>query len=245
MDRSTTSAPDSSATMRTARCASLDLLSPATAGERGEPASAPAPRRAVLALPVFRQPSHGRDAEGQPQTHPAADAHSGHRSALPETELEPSGARSRDLPVPAARRLHRTAQPGLEHRYYVCSDAWRLPLPGCRDGLVQPLRAQLGTFQYDGDRFLSGRVGGSIPLRPSSTSRSKHGHAGLARKPATLELHPFLHRAPEISSPTSIVFDHDPGEGTNLSCSTFEVAIHNTRRWTRAASVLCADAEDS
>jgi len=38
------------------------------------------------------------------------------------------------------RRLYRTAQPGLEHRYYVPSDAWRLPLPGGRNGLVQPLR---------------------------------------------------------------------------------------------------------
>src|SRR5947207_1389788 len=164
MDRSTTSAPERAATVRTARRASLDLLSPAAAGERGEPASAPAARRAVLELPVFRQPSHGRHAGGQPQTHPAADAHSGHRSALPETEPEPPGSRSRDLPVPAARRLHRAAQPGLEHRYYVHSDAWRLPLPGCRDGLVQPLRAQLGTFQYDGDRILFGRAGGSVPF---------------------------------------------------------------------------------
>src|ERR1700741_2603469 len=119
MDLSTTSALESTAAVGTARCASLDLLSPATAGERGEPASAPAPRRAVLGLSVFRQPSHGRHSGGQPQTHSAADAHSGHRSALPETELEPPGAGSRDLPVPAARRLHRTAQPSLEHRYYI------------------------------------------------------------------------------------------------------------------------------
>jgi len=33
---------------------------------------------------------------------------------------------------------------------------------------------------------------------------------------ATLELHPFLHCAPNIGSPTSIVFDLDPGEGTDL-----------------------------
>src|SRR5579863_4607194 len=165
MDRSTTSAPECSAAMRTARRASLDLLSPATAGEHGEPASAPAPRRTLLGLSVFRQPSHGRHAEGQPQTHPAADAYSGHRSALPETEPEPPGLRSPDLPVPATRRLHRTAQPGLEYRYYVHSDAWRLPLPGCRDGLVQSLRAQLGTLQYDGDRLLFGRAGCGIPFR--------------------------------------------------------------------------------
>jgi hypothetical protein len=77
MDRSTTSGPECSAAVRTARRASLDLLSPATAGERGEPASAAGARGAVLEWPVLRQPSHGRHAGGQPQTHPAADAHLG------------------------------------------------------------------------------------------------------------------------------------------------------------------------
>ena len=37
---------------------------------------------------------------------------------------------------------------------------------------------------------------------------------------ANLEIHPFLHRAPKIDQPTSIVFDCDPGEGANiLSCA--------------------------
>ncbi len=41
---------------------------------------------------------------------------------------------------------------------------------------------------------------------------------------ATLEFHPFLHRAPAIESPTEIVFDLDPGEGsTLLNCA--EVAF--------------------
>src|SRR5215471_15305997 len=175
MDRSPTSALECAAAVRTARRASLDLLSPAAAGERGEPAAAPAAGRAVPGLPILRQPSHGRHAGGQPQTHPAVDAHSGHRSSLPETELEPPGSRPRDLPVPAARRLHRTAQPSLEHRYYVPSDAWRLPLPGGRDGLVQPLRAQLGTLQYNGDRLLSGRAGGGIPVRPTRNLELRSG----------------------------------------------------------------------
>ena len=36
----------------------------------------------------------------------------------------------------------------------------------------------------------------------------------------SLELHPFLHRAPEIETPTHIVFDLDPGEGADiLSCA--------------------------
>lgn len=33
---------------------------------------------------------------------------------------------------------------------------------------------------------------------------------------ASLELHPFLHRIPEIDQPTSVVFDLDPGEGADL-----------------------------
>ena len=41
---------------------------------------------------------------------------------------------------------------------------------------------------------------------------------------AVLELHPFLHRVPQIERPTHVVFDLDPGEGTNiLQCA--EVAF--------------------
>src|SRR5512135_1450292 len=154
MDRPATSAPHRAAAMRTAGGAALDLLLPATAGERGEPAPAPKTGRTVPPTAVFRQPSDGGHVGSQPQTHPATDAHSGHRSPLPEAELEPTGAGSRDLSVPAAGRLDRAAQPSLEHRYYLCSDAGWLPLLGRRHGLVQPVRAQLGTFQHDGNRLL-------------------------------------------------------------------------------------------
>jgi len=42
---------------------------------------------------------------------------------------------------------------------------------------------------------------------------------------ASLELHPFLHRAGQLDRPTSIVFDLDPGEGADLvTCS--EVAFY-------------------
>ncbi len=42
--------------------------------------------------------------------------------------------------------------------------------------------------------------------------------AGLAwtANIAALELHPFLHKAPNIFQPTSVVFDLDPGEGTDI-----------------------------
>src|SRR5689334_10257431 len=121
MDRPTTSAPDRAAAMRTARRAALDLLLPAAAGERGESAPAPTIGRVVLGLPVLRQPQDGGQAGSQPQARPAADADSGNRSPLSETPFEPSSGRPQDLPVLAARRLDRTAQSSLEHRYYVSS----------------------------------------------------------------------------------------------------------------------------
>src|SRR4051794_13439163 len=167
MDRPTTSQPDGAAAMRSARRAALDLLLPAAAGERYESTPAASARRALYGLSLLWQPSHGRHAGGRPQTHAAADADFGHRSPLSETAPEPSGTRPPDLPVLAAWRLDRTAQPSLEHRYYVPSDAWRLPLPGGRHGLVQPLRAQLGTLQYHGDRLLFDRPGRGVPLRPT------------------------------------------------------------------------------
>src|SRR5215216_4969657 len=33
---------------------------------------------------------------------------------------------------------------------------------------------------------------------------------------SSLEIHPFLHRVPAIDSPTSVVFDLDPGEGSDV-----------------------------
>src|SRR5579883_608617 len=41
-----------------------------------------------------------------------------------------------------------------------------------------------------------------------------------AANTANLEIHPFLHVAPEIDQPTAVVFDLDPGEGADiLSCA--------------------------
>src|SRR6202795_1276735 len=177
MDRSRTSAAHRSTAVRTAGRGAFDLLPPAAAGDRGEPAPDAPARRAVPEMPVLREPQDGRRTGDQSQTRPTADAHSGHRSPLPQTELEPSGARSPDLPVPAARPRHRTPQPRLEHRYYVPSDAWRLSLSGRGDGLVQPLRAQLGTFQYHGNRLLLGGAGRRVPLRPARNLELRSGLA--------------------------------------------------------------------
>lgn len=43
---------------------------------------------------------------------------------------------------------------------------------------------------------------------------------------AALELHPFLHRAPQLKRPTHIVFDLDPGEGVGvLACAQIAFQI--------------------
>src|SRR5947207_8285212 len=45
---------------------------------------------------------------------------------------------------------------------------------------------------------------------------------------AALELHPFLHRAPKIETPTHVVFDLDPGEGTNIfDCARVACLMHD------------------
>ncbi len=167
MDRSRTPAPRHPKAVRTVGTSALDLLLSAAAGERREPAAAPPPRPAVSKASLFRKPQDGGGVERESQTHPTADAHPGHRSPLSQTELEPPGPRPRSVPIPAAWRRDRTAQPCLEHRYYLRSDAWRLSLSGGGDGLVQPLRPQLGTLQYDGGRLLPSGAGGRIRFRPA------------------------------------------------------------------------------
>src|SRR5271167_3956107 len=167
MDRSYPSAAHRPTAVRTAGRAAFDLLLSAAAGKRGEPAPDAPARPVVHEAPVFRQPENGRRVGDQSQTRATANAHSGHRSPLRQTPLEPSGGGSRNLSVPAARRRHRKTKSRLEHRYYVHSDARRLSLSGRGDGLVQPLRAQLGTVQYDGNRLLPGRPSRRVPLRPT------------------------------------------------------------------------------
>jgi bifunctional non-homologous end joining protein LigD len=46
---------------------------------------------------------------------------------------------------------------------------------------------------------------------------------------ASIELHPFLHRAPHIDRPTAVVFDLDPGEGASiLECADVAFRIRDT-----------------
>src|SRR3954453_2968212 len=153
MDRSCTPEPNHSTAMRTVGSAALELLLSAAAGERRKSASAPPAGPVVSEAPVLWQPQNGCRAGSKPQENPTPDAYPGHRSPLSKTESKPAGAWSPSLSVLVARRGNPPTQPRLEHRYYLPSDAWRLSLLSRGDGLVQSVRAQLGTLQHLGASF--------------------------------------------------------------------------------------------
>src|SRR5690348_9512422 len=90
MDRSAPSRSECATAVRTARTATFDVLSPAAAGECGEPAADAAAGRTLPGVPVLRQSPHGGHVGIEPQTHAAPDADSGDRSSLSESELEPA-----------------------------------------------------------------------------------------------------------------------------------------------------------
>src|SRR5579863_5022779 len=199
MDRFRPSAPQRSTAVRTAGSAALDLLLRAPAGERGELAPDAKAGPVVHEAPVFRQPQDGRRVRRGSPSCPATDAHLGNRSALPQAVSEPPGSRPPDLSIPAARRSDRAAQPRLEHRYYLHSDARRLSVPGGGNGLVQPLRAELGAVQHHGDRLLLGRTRRRVPLRPARNLELRSGlavHRGRLPGSAQAARHPDQHGWP-------------------------------------------------
>src|SRR5580700_9379538 len=175
MDRSRPSAAHRATAVRTAGGAALNLLPPASAGECEELAAVARARRAVPEVAVLRQPQDGRRVRRGPPSRPAANAHSGNRSSLSQAAPESPGSRPPDLSVPVARRGDRAPQPGLVDRYYLYSDAWWLSVPGRGDGLVQPVRAELGTIQHDGNRLLPGRARRRISLRPARNLELRSG----------------------------------------------------------------------
>src|SRR5271163_5041112 len=117
MDRSHPSASQHSTAVRTAGSAALDLLLPADAGKRGEPAAIARARPVVPEVAVLRQPQDGHRVRNGPPSRAAADAHFGNRSSLSQAAPESPGAGPPDLSIPVARRGDRAPQPGLVDRY--------------------------------------------------------------------------------------------------------------------------------
>ena len=177
-------------------CAALNLLSPAAAGKLRELAADAPARRAVPEAAVFRQPQNGGRTGRESQTDAAADAAHGHRSALRQAQLEPSRAGPPGVSVLVTRCEDRTCKSRLEHRYYVHSDAGRLSVPGGGDGLVQPLRAELGTLEHARHRVLFDRARRGVPLRPTRKS-------GTPIKARNLRRWIFSRRSNSAASPSA------------------------------------------
>src|SRR5512132_74457 len=154
MDRSQPSESERFSPMRAGRLGAIELLLRADLRERTESVAASPARRALHTLPVLRQPAYAGGVEArcrvwhQPQTHSTVNGRSRASGNSSEAASEPSGARPRDPSVSAARCRNPFGKPRLEQRYYVCSAARWLRLPGCCHRLVQPLRPELGGLEH-------------------------------------------------------------------------------------------------
>ena len=84
----------------------------------------------------------------------------GVEAIYPKPHLSRPGATAAALSLSVAGSADPAGESRLEFRYYVRADAARLSLSGGDPGLVQSLRAQLGTVQYAG--------WGVLPLRSGS-----------------------------------------------------------------------------
>ena len=69
---------------------------------------------------------------------------------LPETQHQPPGEGTQDLPLSAGRSADREAKSGLVRRHHLPAHAQRLPLSGGHHGLVHPQSSGLAHLQHAG-----------------------------------------------------------------------------------------------
>ena len=111
-------------------------------------------------------------------------------------------------------------------QYYIDVAEWMLP--HLEDRPVTLIRFPNG---YGGESFYEKNAPSHAPDWIDTFNVPRRRHEGTIRyilinRPETLawcanlgaiELHPFLHRAPQIDRPTHLAFDLDPGEGADLA----------------------------
>ena len=177
MDRSVSSKPDHSTAMRFTGSAAFELLLSATTGEHTKSASAPPARSVVFETPVF-----------------------GSRKMAVELKVNRKRIQRlmRILGIEAHYRKPNLSRPAPGHEVYpyllrgveilrpthvwstditYIPDAGRLSLRGGGYGLVQPVRPQLGTLQYVGNRLLPDCTSRRVPLRPTRNLELRSGLA--------------------------------------------------------------------
>jgi len=183
----------------------VEFLLPAREREPEESRRDAIAGRAVHAAAVLRGSTNDPVA-GRPrvlrqfQAGKTITAADGTGSDLSQTALVRPGAGTPDLPVSTARTGDHTSQPGVGYRHHVHPVARWIRISGGGHGLVQPVRAGLGSIDHAGFQLLrvcfglgaEGGLSGNLQLRsgiaiykhrvhrPSQRSRhfNQHGRTG-------------------------------------------------------------------
>src|SRR5262244_2417474 len=88
---------------------------------------------------------------GESETHQTTDASDGVGSGVSETAAERACSRTPDLSVFIARSGDLPGEPGVERGHHLHSTEARLCVPGSDHGLVQQIRAELGSVDHLAD----------------------------------------------------------------------------------------------
>jgi hypothetical protein len=91
---------------------------------------------------------------GEPQARGAADAGDEPGGSRADPNLEPGARRSSQIPVLIGWNEDRAAQPGVVQRNHLHLHGARVSVSDGRDGLVQPLRSDIGAVELARFAFL-------------------------------------------------------------------------------------------
>ena len=172
--------------------------------ERPESRTDAALGRAVHENSLFRRHQNDRCAlearlHRQSETSPATTTTDGTRGDLSKTEPVSACTWSSNLSLPASSRCHHAPQSGVVQRHHVYPAAGWLHLPRSRHGLVQSVRAQLGSIHESrcwflllgaGSRVASG-FAGNLQHRPGIAIYQRGVH-----RPTPSREHPDQHGRP-------------------------------------------------
>ena len=159
MDRTESFAALDRAAVRAVSARAEHLLLPAGGREFGESRVDACDRRAVFTNAFLRQSQAGGSAERQSKARSATDACDGHRSNLPAAANDLARYGAPDLPVFTAECGGHEARPGVGRRHHLRAIAAWVLIPRGRDGLVQPVRAQLALVEHVHGQLLEGAPG--------------------------------------------------------------------------------------
>jgi hypothetical protein len=163
----------------------LGVLLRVGAGDRGESRIDASSRRAIPAHSVLGSSEHDLVAgpaglAGESEAREALAESHGPGSDLRQAAIVDPRARSSDLSISSAGHDHRSSRSMLGQRHNVHPDAPRVRLSGSHHGLVQPVRAELGSVGFIRDLILHGRAG--LGVAAGTTGNLQHGPGSAVHK---------------------------------------------------------------